>query len=774
MFHFSPYFLVGAITSDKQLAEVYDKYKDVFHKTTAIGSILQDLSGGVMKFLFSVTQIVEEVYKKTFELAGFTTNSQLNGLQLWFRGVGLAICVLSLVYLGISYIAGKDLKWTHIVKQICVSTMGIFLVPYILGFVPNLINSSYNEIGHAVTGGSNIKNDSISFAPIKNNIVDLYSLDHDSFKTDVEKVKQKNKITPSNIGLVDFGELVDKDSAKKMDNPKVFQNYLHLDFNKDKDSYSNKVEKLDSHVFLKNLNSYYLRYSGSKIIVDLQLIIITAILLMCAIKFVKLVFQLAIYGIINPFIALSDIRDGKRYKQLINTIIGTVISMVMTLAVVYVFTILLTVINNFNLAGLNWFGRGLFNIIGYLGAFFAAFAGVGFIERITGVENGMSNELANSFAMYEGSKMLASAGGMLFHGGSNLASSVSKQLSGGDGANGGGNGGSGLAGATANNSKDGTNTSAYDSQNSSNDNENSYNNSAYDSNQSNQNDGTNSSDQKGGDANNSNSQNSENANSNSADQSNSNDNANSENNSDEQNNVSDMNQQNFSDGENHDEYNADNVGEDSNGAPEENDLSSYENGEDLGNNSENITDDTTGEDGKYEGTSSDNESGDTNNDPDYSDYNSSNDQSEQGSLGDKEAYNTMNSDQNTDGANNYSQNYDDKFDANNSYSQNMNENNPQNSNYANVNNENHLEDNSKLDAPNYSNEFNNQSEQDNNIPNTPSASDYYQSGSSNINSGDGSSNKGFSGSSQMLNQYMRQGGSNLYKGVEEESEDSEI
>lgn len=418
------FLLLDAITSKEDLAKVYDGFKDYFHQATAIGSTTSSWGGDIMVFVYNLTKTIEGVYTKTFDLIGFTTNDQLNALQIWFRNIGFAIMLLSMVYIGLSYITGKEMKWTHIVKQVCVSTMGIVLVPYVLGVSGDFVKSSYSEISSAGSG-TELKSDSIAFSPIKNNVVDLYALDHDGFKEKVQDMGSINKITQSNLPLVDFGELIDKDRSKKMENPKVFQNYLHLDFNKDKNSYSKEIEALDSHLFLKNLNSYYLRYSGSKLIIILQLLIVSVILITCAIKVVKLVFQLVIYGVINPAIALSDIRGGKRYKQLINTIVGTIISIIMTMAVIKVFTIFLGVINNIDLSSMPLLGRGIFNIIAYLGAFFATFSGVGFIERITGVENGFSNESANAFALYEGSKLLANAGKGVF----NMATSGEKHNS---------------------------------------------------------------------------------------------------------------------------------------------------------------------------------------------------------------------------------------------------------------------------------------------------------------------------------------------------------
>ena len=166
------------------------------------------------------------------------------------------------------------------------------------------------------------------------------------------------------------------------------------------------VSNIKDHKIISGANQLepvYSRYVINWAGVYAQLLILIVMFLSMSIRVVKSGFDIIIMGIISPWVGLRSLASNRKYKELLMAIEGAFASMIMNIVVLKIMMLIMNsapkLVSSTELGSIT---KVIFNIVIYLGAFFGAFQGIGYIERFTGVSQGHS----------EGTQQLLGAAGL--------------------------------------------------------------------------------------------------------------------------------------------------------------------------------------------------------------------------------------------------------------------------------------------------------------------------------------------------------------------------
>jgi hypothetical protein len=99
-----------------------------------------------------------------------------------------------------------------------------------------------------------------------------------------------------------------------------------------------------------------------------------------------------------PFIAAQSVRSSKKWRDFLSSLVGWFLSLVLLVLIIKVYFIFINVTPTKLPDNLNWIERSLAIAIIYAAGGYAAFAGISYFERVTGVSQGLSEEAGQLMA----------------------------------------------------------------------------------------------------------------------------------------------------------------------------------------------------------------------------------------------------------------------------------------------------------------------------------------------------------------------------------------
>ncbi|CAM2079700.1 MAG: hypothetical protein NSGCLCUN01_03927 [uncultured Clostridium sp.] len=225
---------------------------------------------------------------------------------------------------------------------------------------------------------------------VSNNITDIYLYDQDNFKN--RDIEPRNNIDKSNITKIDPTEEIDR---SKVNNKKVFENKI-IPSSVGKGYELERINgwfKIDSEYYRWNINFFQ---------IITTLLITGLVLIFTMVKLVKLMLELAFSKVFIIGGAFADISSGQKTKQMLMHIISIYISIVAVGLTLELYILGTAWLQN-NLTGfagimLN-FGAGLFVI-----------DGPNLLEKIFGVDAGLSSGLRTIMGINSGLDILSKLG----------------------------------------------------------------------------------------------------------------------------------------------------------------------------------------------------------------------------------------------------------------------------------------------------------------------------------------------------------------------------
>lgn len=313
-----------------------------------------------------------------YSLLSFGSSSGLLKLIDKYSALYKAIFMLSLVFLGIYMLLGKNGNQINTVNCILIMVVVIIGMPLFTQKMAALTVSSATYAQNQWTESGDYA--SVAGQALKENIVDLKQVDKNGIDG-LKKGKSYNNILITNDTgedkswrNININAIMDWDTIGAV-NKACWKYTLDEEGN---------VIKQDNG-FLGIGKSYYYRYQViSWFNIIAQLIIIMIVFLFAVIKMAKLVWEVAMAEIYIPFIAITDIAGGQRIKEAIKHFIILFFCLFLCVALLGIYFVADTYI-----AGLEL--NGFLKIILRLALAWAIIDGPNIIERILGVDIGIKS-----------------------------------------------------------------------------------------------------------------------------------------------------------------------------------------------------------------------------------------------------------------------------------------------------------------------------------------------------------------------------------------------
>lgn len=381
----------------------------------------------VVKTIFEADKGLEAIYNSIFMLLGWEGNvahgGPLHTIWVFFQAVGWSLLALGLTIVALQSL-NHHTNWGSIATNMIMVAATMTVLPLMM----QMFNTIAVDAEKGINSISNTEMTSdVAIQPIKNNVIDLTTLVRNNFngftyKPDSKTIKSVadwNVIhTSKDIKEMDLGQSLDNQTMKdlKLDKYKAGSAALqyHLEDEHSQNGGGYVIVKNKAGAGAGSLNDQcYARYSVNWIGLIGQALILGFVLIAAGIRLVKDMYELALMHFIAPLLAYRSIRSTKKLRDLISSIAGMYTSIVFMIAIIRVYLISLPVCQA-KIPSMNWFQRSIVVLIIYIGGAVAIFAGVNYLERVTGVSQGLTDEAGQLIAAgATGLALTGAAGGLM-------------------------------------------------------------------------------------------------------------------------------------------------------------------------------------------------------------------------------------------------------------------------------------------------------------------------------------------------------------------------
>lgn len=386
--------------------DVLKKWKPVFSQSTfLLTDILHQLGWWLvlgLKYLCDASQtLVDEMYK----LLDFTQYGNLTKI-FSANEVRILLGILfafALIVLGVTLIWQKDKEKPKVIQNVLIAVLIITALPSLM----TMLNDLTLDAKDAILGTQSKMSDQL----IADNVVDLLYIDSKGF--DKYNISD-GKITggavngfsagSDNIKYIDICEKVTDKQKNELNSPEYFFNVIGT--NKDG---AQAVQELKSNKFLGiDFTGWYYRYHVDYLVIYISLLATTVAFFFVAFKVAKLIFDLAVHGVLATVFAASDLTNGQRTKQVLQSI-GSI----------YVVLVLAVLMIKFYYLGSSYISstisNGLVKAIALIFFAFAVIDGPNIIEKILGIDVGLRSGFQTLATMFMATSAVKSVVGGAGH-----------------------------------------------------------------------------------------------------------------------------------------------------------------------------------------------------------------------------------------------------------------------------------------------------------------------------------------------------------------------
>lgn len=377
--------------SDYEIIQVLSQYEEQFQVYDLVSYLLRSLGWILVKFLYTILEGVEGLLDEVYTLMGLLTSAPVKGFVQSFLPAVYLLFAFSFLVIGYNMIYGNKEGRKKIIPNLVLAIFCISSVFLMAANMSSLTMAGVNWVRSTYT--SSEENYSVADTLLKDNVVDLlYFVDHGYSGTNDIPVDMLGKINPTET--IDPYEndlnLTDEERA-------LFGNKLVIT-----QTGQYQLQKIEKGGLLNWMPEYYFRFHIDFLPIYLMMVASIFVLFFTSFKVGRLIYELAIQEFFVVILAPSDLNSGRRISALIKSI-GSGFFIIFVTAVLMKFFLIGSAYVNANMSGLT----AAFCMI------FMAWAtvdGPNFIERIIGIDAGISSGFKLMMSAYHGSRLAAEAG----------------------------------------------------------------------------------------------------------------------------------------------------------------------------------------------------------------------------------------------------------------------------------------------------------------------------------------------------------------------------
>lgn len=406
--------IMAAGYSDEELIKIYTDYSDLFKQNNLVSNAFRSLGCGVLSLLVVIADGASGLFEKSFGMIDFTKYQPVQDFISDWQVVWVALLCAAIGWLGINLVFNSD-KNPKIATNICVAILVVTSMTWMVSQMNTLLTKGIrNEILGTTTTNT-------VYATLGNNVHDLRYIDSvvglgNLGSKNADGVTYAKAGTPMNKKIwkaLKINEIVNPDDVKD-ESKDIVENYKTDIPTEDGKVKSMVSECYDGVAWTDLLNTYYYRYEIDWLESFLEIISIAIIYLFFSYKVVRTLYEV-VFSEVLAMLYSPNLTNGQKTIKILDGIKDSYIIILLSLVSVRLYMIAIEYIS-----GKNWngFTKGMFLLF----IAFAVIDGPNLVQRITGLDAGLSDGMQKVMSAYYAGGMMAGAA----RGAGHIASGVAK------------------------------------------------------------------------------------------------------------------------------------------------------------------------------------------------------------------------------------------------------------------------------------------------------------------------------------------------------------
>lgn len=387
-------------SDDNSDADDLQWYRDnaaLLENNNIVGNALRSVSWSITGLVCKVANVAETLYTKTFGLIDITNYPQINDLLDTLRPVLLALTVLCCAGLGIMLLVQHE-KRPPLLRNILLGIVAVSASAWLFSTANDLVIAFRDGI----LGGEEVNQ---SYELVESNLIDLIRIDK---RGDINALNYKagqgviygvGIASQDDMDSIDLCETLDWHTAKNGKNlygwSTAFNNRVkyRLAHTADGDVARKNYDGLTS----ANIgNQFFYRYSFDFWSCLLQLLSLSLLFLALCYKNVRIAYELVVSRLL-AFLFAADIGGGEKLKNTLLFVRDTYLTMCVCVLSVKLYEIMVGLVTSFGITGI---GKGIVCLL----IAYAVIDGPNLVERILGMDAGLSSSVGRAMALFGAGK----------------------------------------------------------------------------------------------------------------------------------------------------------------------------------------------------------------------------------------------------------------------------------------------------------------------------------------------------------------------------------
>lgn len=383
-------------SDDNSDADDLQWYRDnaaLLENNNIFSDALRSVSWSITDLVCKVANVAETLYTKTFGLIDITNYPQINDLLDTLRPVLLALTVLCCAGLGIMLLVQHE-KRPPLLRNILLGIVAVSASAWLFSTANDLVIAFRDGI----LGGEEVNQ---SYELVESNLIDLIRIDKRgdinalNYKAGQGAIYGVGIAGQDDMDSIDLCETLDWHTAKNGKNlygwSTEFNNRVkyRLAHTADGDVARKNYDGLTS----ANIgNQFFYRYSFDFWSCLLQLLSLSLLFLALCYKNVRIAYELVVSRLL-AFLFAADIGGGEKLKNTLLFVRDTYLTMCVCVLSVKLYEIMVGLVTSFGITGI---GKGIVCLL----IAYAVIDGPNLVERILGMDAGLSSSVGRAMALF--------------------------------------------------------------------------------------------------------------------------------------------------------------------------------------------------------------------------------------------------------------------------------------------------------------------------------------------------------------------------------------
>lgn len=375
--------------SDEEIISVLSNNSDLFENNGIFTSAIRSLGWMFIKLLVKLSDAAEGLFDAAFGFVDFTQYGPVQNFINSFKPVFIALICLSLVFLGIILILHHEKK-PKLVINICIAILVVSASTYMIDQMNGMISPEVRS--QIISGSSSDQN--ITYQVVSNSIYDLRYLDtHIGLMNVTPEKRARRDFDSGQLARVDINEVVKPDDVSE-ESKDLVQKTLTTDG----DGNDALEDVNDGVAWTDFLNTYYFRYQVSWLQCIIMLLSLIIVYICLAYKTVRILYEIVIHQLM-AYLYSANLTDNQKVVKILNSLKDSYITLVLVVICMKIYLLAYTFINSLDYGDFTKAFMLLFVAL-------AVIDGPNIVQKITGIDAGMTDGTHKLIAAFSGGRMV--------------------------------------------------------------------------------------------------------------------------------------------------------------------------------------------------------------------------------------------------------------------------------------------------------------------------------------------------------------------------------